>query len=157
MKTKLNILLVVGLFWAGAQCPLHAQLPNAWQITDNSTASGSAPHYTNILSTALQIAATNGGFRYAVNARILSTNASPSMIMLYGLGTKRFLVQFNLTVGGELTAALEGGSTYTLTTNGTGNVLYHTHEIIYTTAHGKTAKAQELATILYKNRTTCTD
>ena len=41
-------LVLAGLFFV--QLASVAQLPNAWQITDNSTAGGSTLGYTNILS-----------------------------------------------------------------------------------------------------------
>ena len=57
-------LLLAGLFFvplaAGAQ-------PNAWQITDNSSAANSTLGYTNILSASQHLAATNDGFRLTVN------------------------------------------------------------------------------------------
>jgi len=41
-------LVLAGLFFV--QLASVAHLPNAWQITDNSTARGSTLGYTNILS-----------------------------------------------------------------------------------------------------------
>lgn len=116
---------------------VHAALPNAWQITDISTAAGSTLGYTNQLSASDRFAATNGGFRFAVNARfVTSYGGSKTITLLYGLGARRFLIWWNVDGNGDLTAELEGGSTYTLTTNGTGTEEYHTHEIIYNPATG---------------------
>lgn len=108
-----------------------APLPNAWQINDDS-ASGSLNYRTNLTSAHL-IASTNstGGFQFAVNARFVTEFDSKTMTMTYGLGTRRFLIWFELNGNGDLTAELEGGPTYTITTNGTGTARYHTHEIIY--------------------------
>jgi hypothetical protein len=112
----------------------HAQLPNAWQITDSSTAASTRLYYTFGLSPGLQVAATNstGGFHFTLNARMVSGLGGPrTMLFAYGLGDKRFIVWFDLDGAGDLTAELEDTTTYTLTTNGTGAAFYHTHEIIY--------------------------
>src|SRR5262245_50589034 len=58
------------------------------------------------------------------------------MAMSYGLGTNRFLIWWDLDSSDDLTARLDGGLTYKLTTNGTGRVQYHTNEIIYNPANG---------------------
>src|SRR5262245_17109749 len=128
MKSYRRALALTGLLFT--QIPAFAQLPNAWQITDNSAAGGSTLVYTNQLSTALHQTATNTGFRFTVNARFVTDfGDTETMAMSYGLGAKRFLIWFDLDSNGDLTAELEGGPTYTLTANGTGSALYHTHEI----------------------------
>jgi hypothetical protein len=122
-----------------APLSLAAALPNAWQITDNSSDTGSTFYYFTNLPVAQQIAATNvtGGFRFSVNARFVTDfNDTETMTMFYGLGTNRFLIWWDLDSNDNLTARLEGGGTYVLTTNGTGSALYHTHEIIYDAANG---------------------
>lgn len=111
--------------------PAAAQLPNAWQITDPPGSNGSGLHYTRILSEAEHNAATSSGFRYSINARFVENWDSKTMVMAYGFGTERYLILFGLDPAGDLTAELEGGATFTLTTNGTGTALYHTHEIVY--------------------------
>jgi hypothetical protein len=113
-------------------------LPNAWQITDNSTAS--LLNYTTNLPTGLRIAATNvsGGFRFKVNARFVNDlGGSKTMGMGYGLGGDRFFIWWELNSNGDLTAELEGTTTLTLTTNGTGTALYHIHEIVYNPTNQK--------------------
>src|ERR1051326_2396617 len=119
--------------WFTAQLLTAAPLPNAWQITDATNAAGSLLYYTNVLSPANQMAATNSGFHFTVNARFVDDfGDGEAMTMIYGLGSKRFLIWWGLDANNDLTARLEGGPTYTVTTNGTGRALYHTHEIIYT-------------------------
>jgi len=112
---------------------------NAWQIKDNSGASGSTLTYAKNLTGPQQSAATNltGGWQYSVHARFGNDFADPeSLSMIYGQGNKRFIIWFDLDSNGDLTARLEGGLTYTLSTNGTGAALYHTHEIIYNPTNG---------------------
>jgi hypothetical protein len=109
-------------------------LPNAWQITDNSGVGGSTLNYSTNLTPEQQIAAINlgSGWRYTVHARFVDDfSDAESIAMVYGLGDKRFLVWFDLDSNGDLTARLDGGPTYTLTANGTGHALYHTHEIVF--------------------------
>jgi predicted outer membrane repeat protein len=75
----------------------HAQLPNAWQITDNSAAA--ALFYTNILGSSQQMAATNSGFDFSINARF-ATNFS---------GTKAMTMINDSTFSGNSCAA-DGGA-----------------------------------------------
>jgi hypothetical protein len=117
---------------------LAAPLPNAWQITDNSAGSGSALNYVNILSTSGHQAATNRGFRFTVNARFLTNfGSSKSVNMSYGLGSRRFVIWWDLDDNGDLTGELDDGFPITLTSNGTGSAFYHTHEIVYNPASGR--------------------
>jgi hypothetical protein len=152
MKTHRSIRAGLALALAGwllpqlaFAAPAAVELHNAWQITDNSSAGGSTLNYTTNLTLAQQIGATNstGGFRYSVNARFVDdfSSATESMAMIYGLGNRRFLIWWGLDGSDNLTARLEGGSTYTLTSNGLGTALYHTHEIIYDPASGTASYA----------------
>lgn len=142
MKCSRSVLGMLALTLAGllrVQLATAAPLPNAWQITDNSGATGSTNYYATNLPAALQVAATNstGGWRYAVTGRFLTNfNDTVTMLMAYGLGNKRFLVWFDLNGSGDLTANLDQAGTYILTTNGAGSALYHTHEIIYNPTNG---------------------
>jgi fibronectin-binding autotransporter adhesin len=116
-----------------------AQLPNAWQITDSYTTANTLLYYTNRLNLGQQNAATNGtgGFRMTVVARMVEDLGGPqTMAMAYGMGNKRFLIWWDLDSNGNLTANLDQAGTYTLTTNGTGTALYHSHEIIYNPTNG---------------------
>jgi len=133
MKAIKHILILAALLYIAFTAELRAQLPNAWQITDHSIATGSTNFYAFNLDAPSQTAATNAGFDFSVNARFVANfSGSHAMAMIYGLGANRFLVWWNLNASNDLTAQLEGGLTYTLTTNGTGTALYHTHEIVYT-------------------------
>jgi hypothetical protein len=69
-----------------------AQLPNAWQITDKSGASGSGLSYTNILNAGLRTAATNAGFDFSINARFVTDYGAGTntMVMIYGDGRTRW-------------------------------------------------------------------
>jgi len=85
-----------------------APLPNAWQITDNSAASGSVLYYTNILSLQDHTAATNHGFRFSVQARFVNDfNGSKTMNMIYGMGARRFQVWWYLDANNDLMAEIE--------------------------------------------------
>src|SRR5262245_13797165 len=110
MKTILpqNVLarcLVASCFLALLSLASAAPLPNAWQITDNSTASGSVLYYTNILSLEDHAAATNRGFRFSVQARFVNDfNGSKTMNMIYGMGARRFQVWWYLDANNDLLA-----------------------------------------------------
>ena len=133
------VTLAAVLVWLCLAPAAPAQLPNAWQISDDSTNSG-LYYYTN-LSTVAQQAATNrtGGFDFTVNARFVrdfSTPGSLAMIAIYGDGSKRWEILWSLDSNGDLMAALYGGNTYPVTTNGTGTSLYHTYQISYNPTSG---------------------
>src|SRR5688572_2852652 len=95
-------LVLVGLFFV--PLPSLAQLPNAWQVRDNSTAGGALNYATN-QPPDLHTAATNssGGFDYAVNARFVA-GGTKALFMAYGLGDRRFLIWWELNGSGDLTA-----------------------------------------------------
>ncbi|HXJ55855.1 MAG TPA: choice-of-anchor Q domain-containing protein [Verrucomicrobiae bacterium] len=137
MKTILPLNVLARCLMSGAFLLLTpllpaAPLPNAWQITDNSTASGSVLYYTNILSLQDHTAATNHGFRFSVQARFVNDfNGSKTMNMIYGMGARRFQVWWYLDANNDLMAEIESGNTYRLTTNGTGTNFFHTHEIVF--------------------------
>jgi Vibrio cholerae sialidase, lectin insertion len=120
----------------------HAQLPNAWQITDSSTATGTPGaqrYYTSTLTTDQRIAATNstGGFHFTMVSRLVDDLGGPqTMLMAYGLGDKRFLIWLNLNGSSNLTANLDQAGTYALTTGANDATSYHVHEIIYDPATG---------------------
>jgi len=83
MKTKL-VLNLATLLCAVFTGKIHAQLPNAWQITDNSGAN--AISYATYLSETNQMAATNNGFAFTINARFVTNFAADkAMTMFYDL------------------------------------------------------------------------
>jgi hypothetical protein len=110
-----------------------AQLPNAWQINDNST--GNALNYTANLPLGLPLAATNAGFVFSVNARFVTDYAqgNQTMVMIYGDGTTRWEILWSLNSSDDLVSELygDGNTTYPVTANGTGTALYHTYQISY--------------------------
>ena len=112
----------------------RAQLPNAWQIDDNSGSASLSFSLTNPVP--VQEAATNlnGGWTYTVNARFVTDHGgNQTMAMIYGDGTNRWEILWSLSGTSNLVSELYGGGnkTYVVTTNGTGRNLYHTHQIIY--------------------------
>jgi signal transduction histidine kinase len=116
-----------------------AGLPNAWQITDDSTVRGGLLSYTNRLTSEQHMVATNptgGGFVYTVRARFVADHGNQTMAMAYGLGDRRFQIGFDLNAPGDLVATLLGGGSYTLTRGGTGTNLYHTHSIQFNPTNG---------------------
>ena len=111
-----------------------ADLPNAWQIADTSTASG-VLFCTNTLTAAQKTAATNNGWHFTVVSRLVagSGNASPAQFVTYGNGNRRFAVGWDTNAAGWLTATLYGSpnTTNLLTTAGTAATNYHRHELVY--------------------------
>ena len=109
-----------------------APLPNAWQVTDSSSSGASGGNYSTNLPSPQQSAALTDGWRLSVNCRLVDDfNDTATMVFLYGVGTNRFSVYLDLDSTNNLTATPFNQSTVTLTTNGTGSALYHTHEIVY--------------------------
>ena len=123
-----------------AQLVSATTLPPAWQITDNSTNPGTTPHYIINLTPEQRTAATNltGGFNYFVYSRLVDgfSSTNETMTMIYSVGSKRFLVWWRLDSNSNLTARLEAGATYTLTTNGAGTAMYHLHQFVYNPTNG---------------------
>jgi len=117
----------------------QAAFPNAWQITDNSNSVSSVAFYSTNLISVQNVAATNLGFRYTVNARLVDDfGGTESLGFLYSTGTNRFSVFFDFDFSGNLLAVFptNGGPTTTvmLTTNGNATRAYHSHEVLYTPA-----------------------
>jgi len=123
------VLTLVGFL--ALHCAIADPLPNAWQITDNSSSNASGGSYHITLLPHEQDAALAEGWRYSVNARLVDDfGGSMTMVFYYGVGTNRFSIFWDL-VAGNLTARPFNQPVVTLTTNGTGWLLYHTHEISY--------------------------
>ena len=114
-----------------AQLVCADPLPNAWQITDNTSSAITGSYSTN-LPPAQQSDALTEGWRYSIHARFVNDfNGTATMVFLYGVGTNRFSVFLDLDSNGDLTATPFNQPPITLTTNGTGAALYHTYEIVY--------------------------
>ena len=110
-----------------------AQLPNAWQINDNTTSSGYLQYVTNLTS-AQVTAATNNGWTYTVVSRMVTDNGGPmSQSMAFGDGTYRYYVFLDLDSAGQLTAHLltDLGTTVITLTDAADATNYHTHQVIY--------------------------
>jgi len=118
--------------------------PNAWQITDHSTTS--TLNYTTNLTQPHQQAATNSGWRYSINMRMVDDfGGTKTMTFFYQTSAnRRFLIWWDLDSEGNLTAELEGLAPQVVATNGLGSTLYHTHEIRYT---------NNMATYLFEGKT----
>jgi hypothetical protein len=112
-----------------------AAFPNAWQINDASNTVTSTAFYTTNLLSAQSVGATNLGFRFTVNARLLNDfGGVESQGFIYSAGSNRFSVLFDLDTDGNLVAVFptNGGPNTTLTlTNTFGARAYHTHEVNY--------------------------
>jgi sialidase-like protein/VCBS repeat protein len=114
--------------------------PNAWQITDSSTASGSTYIYRTNLLQPERVAATNNGWRYSVTCRLTPNfQGTETMTFYYALGNTRFLVWWDLDASGNLTAELEGQSPRIIATNSAGATNFHTHELVYDPATRRAA------------------
>ncbi len=118
---------------AVAQLP---NVPNAWQINDNSTVGGSTLHYLTNLTTAQFTAATNNGWRFTVTSRLLTNyaSASPAMFVIFGAGTVRFGYGLNLDASGRLVLNPLGAAQMLLTPDAGTATNYHTHEMEYVPA-----------------------
>ena len=112
---------------------LTGNLPNAWRITDNSTASGSTLFYATNLTLAQRSAASNS-WRFTITSRLVTDfGADQTMIFGYGNGTKRYSVWSDFDVKTNLTALLDGQTVpIIVVSNAAGETLYHTHELTYT-------------------------
>jgi microcystin-dependent protein len=116
-----------------------AQVPNAWQINDNSQFSGVLEYVTN-LTTAQVNAAKLNGWHYSLLSRLLSDTINPaSQSMAFGDGTHRFYIYFDLDTSGHLTAQLLSTSnvTYILNVPAPDITRYHLHEMIYDPLSGQ--------------------
>lgn len=70
MKSQSFCALIVALYCVVFTAELQAQVPNAWQIKDNSTAAGSTLSYYTNLTTAQFTTATNNGWRFGFTSRL---------------------------------------------------------------------------------------
>ena len=117
------------------QHALADPLPNAWAVLDISDVSGSTYTYSRVLDNTQRVAATNstGGFRLSLDARMRIEGAAgtQSMLLVYGLGSSRFLIWLNLDGGNNLTAQVEGYGDVVVVDSGLGTAAYHTHEMVY--------------------------
>jgi microcystin-dependent protein len=109
---------------------VSAQLPNAWQINDNGSGVGVIQYITDLTSTQVSAADSNG-WRYDLVSRMVSDSGGPAtQSMAFGDGTRLFCILFGLDGSGRLTAQLLGDTTYTLTSAAEGTN-YHVHEMTY--------------------------
>jgi len=101
MNGKIKTTVLVALLGVVFTAELQAQLPNAWQITDATNATGSVLSYSTNLPVPLQVVATNAGFDFGVNARFVTDYglSNQTMAMLYNDGTTRWEILWSLTNG----------------------------------------------------------
>jgi hypothetical protein len=123
MKTCRAPLLFLSALLLGPAPGRAATQPNAWQIADGTNGAGSL-FYTNTLTAAQKIIATNKGWRFTVVSRLVEGSGSvggksPAQFMTYGNGTRRFAVGWDTNAAGQLTATLLGtpNTTNILTAN----------------------------------------
>src|ERR1043166_6007695 len=139
MKTYPALLLsLLGLLLS--QAARAATQPNAWQIADTSIASG-VLFYTNTLTAAQKVAATNNGWHFTVVSRLVESSGSgiPAQNMIYGNGVRRFYAAWDANASGQLVAILGGSpSTTNVLASGAAATNYHRHELVYdpVTANG---------------------
>ncbi len=144
MKTyhhlPVTLLLTLLALLLGLAPARAATLPNAWRITDNSAASG-VLFYTNTLTAAQKVAATNNGWQFTVVSRLVagSGNTNPAQLMLYGNGARRFYATWDTNASGQLIAVLGASPAFTnVLASGADVTNYHRHELVYdpATANG---------------------
>src|ERR1017187_5120852 len=105
---------------------------NAWNIDDNSTAAGT-PNYTmNIDPASINFGAANG-WRIVQCSRVVTNYANnlTDYWLLYDQKTNRFGIAWGVNASNSLFMTVQGGSTYTLTTNWSS---YHTNMMVYNPA-----------------------
>jgi len=144
MKTILHLsrrarALQVGVLLGVTHFTSIAQLPNAWQINDNSGGATGGNYNTN-LPAALQSAALTNGWHYTLHARLLTDyDDTATMLFLYGVGTNRFSVYLDLDDDNNITATPFNQPALTLTDSGSGSTYYHTYEMVYNPATRRAA------------------
>lgn len=106
---------------------------NGWNMTDNSTVSGSVFGYLFPFTPEQKALATNNVWTLTVVSRMIDDfGGSSSEYFDFADGNnRRFLVFFDLDANGDLTVQLSGLETLTVTTNGTGWAAYHTNQIVF--------------------------
>ena len=115
---------------------------NAWNIVDDSTASGVNYEYVYPLTSSQRRLATTNGWTLTIRSRMLDNFSSggtnnPSCFVDYAIDpTNRFLIWFSLDANLNLVAQLNGLQTLTFTTNGDGWAAYHTHQIVFNPTNG---------------------
>jgi hypothetical protein len=111
---------------------MTGNLPNAWQITDDSSAANSRWNYTTNLNLEQRSAASNS-WRFTIISRLVTDyGGTETMAFVYGNGGRRYAVFWDLDTNGNLTARLEGQTNRIVASNNLGATLYHTHELSYT-------------------------
>jgi len=106
---------------------------NAWQVVDALTTSGFYTVNLPVDAASDALAITNG-WRLTTVARIEDDfGAGISGNAYYRVsGGRRYLLWLDLDADLNLVATLQGGSSYTLTTNGpSDSKAYHTHSLVY--------------------------
>ncbi|HVR35511.1 MAG TPA: hypothetical protein VMS21_06625 [Methylomirabilota bacterium] len=106
---------------------------NAWTIVDRSTFERSVSYAMDVPPEVDEEARANG-WRYRIHARFIDDfGSSFSMSFLYGDGTTRHGVYFDLNTAGDLVAGLFGATPveHVLTTDQVGARDYHVHELVY--------------------------
>jgi Vibrio cholerae sialidase, lectin insertion len=137
MKPRINAGILIALLSLVFTAQLRAQLPNAWQINDNTSSFGVVEYLTN-LTPAQVSAADTDGWRYDVVSRLVSGSGTGAQGMAFYADGRRFYVFLTLDGSGQLTAQLVGGGTYTVA-DAADATKYHTYELYYNPVAGSNA------------------
>ena len=117
---------------------------DAWVVTDNSAGGSQWITYTKTPDVTDITKANANGWIFETNMRFVDDfGAGVSTVLIYGNGSTRFLVFFELDGNGDLVAQTfgTGGATYTLTTGGTGTQDFHNIQMVFDPATGKASFA----------------
>lgn len=114
---------------------------NAWRLLDNSTAGSQFLSWTGSVSASDHAAATAQGWTLAARLRVadpVAANAGGrSVMLLYGNGTRRWGLFFDLDPDGTLVASFSSGST-TLRLEDLDPAQHHEHQLIHDAATNTT-------------------
>lgn len=114
---------------------------NAWRMLDNSTTASQFITWTHSIASSNHTAATANGWTLAARLRVLdpvATNAgSRTVVCIYGNGSKRWGLFFDIDPSGILVASFVDGGT-TIPLPAFDPTAHHEHQLIYDPARDTT-------------------